>query len=370
MRLLAATGAMGYALVVLVGLQGPPLFNRASRRARGAICALTAATATAMLLMVPLVSPDPAIDVVTVQEEAAAYLKAGGNPYQKAEYSNIYEPGTPWYPGGRFSSYPYPPLTLAAALGGDPRWLPAFGHLFGAFTVFLIGRKTLPLVESFWLGFLVLYAPNVKFVVEQGWTDPNLVLGLSLAALAYHSGRLVPSLLAFGLMLAFKQSMVILIPLIWMLWPALTLRQYFWAAVIPLVTYAPFVLWAWPDGAKAMYADLVTFHARSPFRPEGLTLSALSFRLTGHAFPFGYSAVGLAGLVVGYRVLVSKIAERDLFSRERFLAFLLSFALTFLLTLLFSKHAFTNYYYLFHVVLILALVWSRVEDADAAAERA
>ena len=367
MNMLAAARVMGYALVVLVVLQCPPLFNRVSRRGRGIICALCAATAAAILLMIPLISPDPAIDVVTIQKEAAASLRAGENPYQKAEYTNIYSPKTPWYPDGRMSSYPYPPLTMVAPMIGDPRWVPIFGHLFGALTVFLIGRKSLPLPESFWLSFLVLYPPSARFVVEQGWTDPNLVLGLSLVALGYRSGRLVPSLLAFGLMLAFKQSMVILVPLVWMLWPTLRLRTYLWAAVIPVVTYLPFALWAWPEGAKAMYADLVTFHARTPFRPEALTLSALCFRVTGRAFPSAMSAVGLAGFGLGFLVLIKRIPPMPLFRQDRFLAFLLTFGFVFLSTLLFSKHAFTNYFYLFHFVLVLALAWSRVEDVREAA---
>ena len=144
----------------LVVLQCPPLFNRVTRRGRGIICALCAATAAAILLMIPLISPDPAIDVVTVQKEAAASLRAGENPYQKAEYANIYSPKTPWYPDGRMSSYPYPPLTMVAPMIGDPRWVPIFGHLFGALTVFLIGRKRLPLLESFWLSLLVFYPPR------------------------------------------------------------------------------------------------------------------------------------------------------------------------------------------------------------------
>ena len=163
MNLLAAANVMGYALVVLAVLQCPPLFNRIPRRGRGAICVLCAATAAAMLLMIPLISPHPAIDVVTVQEEAATSLRAGENPYQKAEYTNIYGPGTPWYPDGRMNSYPYPPLTMLAAMIGDPRWMPTLGHLFGALTVFLIVRKTLPLLEGFWLSFLVLYPPNARF---------------------------------------------------------------------------------------------------------------------------------------------------------------------------------------------------------------
>jgi hypothetical protein len=360
--LLAAARVMGYTLVALVVLQFPPLFHRVSRRGRGVICGVCAATAAAMLLMVPLISPDPAIDVVTVQKEAAEALRAGENPYQKAEYNNIYAPETPWYPDGRMNSYPYPPLTMLAALIGDPRWLPTCGHLFGALTVFLIGRKRLPLPESFWLSLLVLYPPNAMFVVEQGWTDPNLVLGLSLVALSYRSGRMVPSLLAFGLLFAFKQSMIILVPLVWMLWPTLKLRTYLWAAVIPVVTYLPFVLWAWPAGAQAMYADLVTFHARTPFRPEALTLSALCFRMTGRAFPSALSAVGLAGFGLGFLTLVRRIPPRPLFRQDRFLVFLLTFGFVFLSTLLFSKHAFTNYFYLFHFVLVLALAWSRIED--------
>ncbi len=201
---------------------------------------------------------------------------------------------------------------------------------------------------------------------SKGGRYPNLVLGLSLVALAYGSGLLVPSLLAFGLMFAFKQSMVILVPLIWMLWPTLKLRTYLWAAVVPVVTSLPFVLWAWPEGVKAMYADLVTFHARTPFRPEALTLSALCFRVTGQAFPSVLSAVGLAGFGVGFLVLVRRIPATPLFRQDRFLAFLLTFGFVFLTTLLFSKHAFTNYFYLFHFVLVLALAWSRIEDVRAA----
>ena len=51
-------------------------------------CALCAATAAAILLMIPSISPDPAVDVVTVEKEAAASLRAG-RTIPEAKYANV-----------------------------------------------------------------------------------------------------------------------------------------------------------------------------------------------------------------------------------------------------------------------------------------
>ena len=124
------------------------------------------------------------------------------------------------------------------------------------------------------------------------------------------------------------------------------------------------VLWAWPD-SEAMYADLVTLHPRSPFRADGLRSrrcvsrdrAGVSLRVLGDR-PGRILALGSCS--------GQEIPAAPLFREDRFLVFLLTFGFVFLSTLLFSKHAFTNYFYFFNFVLVLKLAWSRIEDVRAA----
>jgi hypothetical protein len=129
-------------------------------------------------------SPSPAIDVDLIQRESAKALLAGQNPYALT-FQNIYGStaffNTTMADAQRINiGFPYPPLSLLLALPGqallgDYR----YGQLAamvgaGAFMAYARPGRIAPAVAT-----LFLFTPRVFFVLEQGWTDPFLVLLVS-----------------------------------------------------------------------------------------------------------------------------------------------------------------------------------------------
>ena len=157
--------------------------------------------------------------------------------------------------------------------------------------------------------------------------------------------------------------MVVLLPLLWGLWRRLGRTGLVAVFAISAVTYGAFLLW----DAGALFNDLVIFHMLTPFRPGALTLSAYLVHFFDFApLPPWMSLVGLAAgvstAVVSLRPDGGEVSPCD---SRRIWRFFLGLGFAMLLTLVLSKHAFMNYYYLVQYCLIAALVWSRVADHEA-----
>ncbi|HZH02474.1 MAG TPA: hypothetical protein VEY30_01740, partial [Myxococcaceae bacterium] len=156
-------------------------------------------------------SPPPAIDVYVFQRDGAAALLRGENPYGLT-FPDIYGRASSFFYGpgisvnGRLQfGYLYPPLSLLLALPG---------HLFfGDYRYSQLGANALAGLlmatarPGRWSGaalFFYLFTPRSLFILEQGWSEPFVVLGLAAATFAAcRRPRLLPW--AFGLFLAVKQ---------------------------------------------------------------------------------------------------------------------------------------------------------------------
>jgi hypothetical protein len=317
-------------------------------------------------LLVPIASPSPIIDVFLFETQAAHNLLFGVNPYN-ITFSNVYG-GSELYPSGAPDSYPYPPLSLLFALVGfllgDVRWPMIACHIAVAALLFGTARQRgLPTTEAILLGSLFLWLPHAPFVSEQAWTDPSVALGLGLMSFLLARRQPMAALWAAGFALALKQTMVVLLPLLWGLWRRLGRTRLVAVFALSAVTYGAFLLW----DAGALFNDLVIFHMLTPFRPGALTLSAyLVHFLDFQPLPPWLSLVGLAAgastAVVSLRPDGGELSPCD---SRRVWRFFLGLGFAMLLTLVLSKHAFMNYYYLVHYCLIAALVWSRVADHEA-----
>jgi hypothetical protein len=344
-----------------------PLLLPRSRLAQRLAPPLLLAAFTAAGLWALSASPRPFIDVHVFQQDAARALLRGRNPYA-ITFPDIYGE-SPFYGegvsvGGRLLfGFPYPPLSLLLALPGvlargDHRYAQlAALALAGALLAYARpgSRAALPAAG------LLLLSPRVFFTLEQGWTEPFLLL--LLAAAVFAACRLpAPSSAAgpprgavlLGALLggfwALKQYAPLTAPLALLLlpgpWRAPGVRR--WAvralgaaAAVGLALTLPFVLW----GPRAFWHSVVALHVRQPFREDALSYLAAGAAATGERLPgaLGFLAVALLG------ALALWCAPRTPSG------FAGALALVLLGFFAFNKQAFCNYYFLVVGALCAAL---------------
>lgn len=357
--------AMALAVPALA-LAWQPLRQRLSAGWQVALVSVPLIPAALVFVLVPWASPDPIIDVFLFETQAAHSLLFGVNPYA-ITFVNVYG-GPDLYPSGVPDSYPYPPLSLLfATIGhvlGDVRWALIACH--GAASVLLFAsarQRRLPTTEAVALAALFFWLPHGPFVSEQAWTDPSVTLGLGLVSLFLARRLPVAALWAAGFTLALKQTMVVLLPALWGLWRRLDRAHLLAVFAISAVTYGLFFLW----DAAALWQDVVLFHLHTPFRPLAMTLSA--YLVHFYQFEPLPPWMSLVGLVFGSTAIVRALRPdgegHDPCDSRRVWRFFAGLAFALLLTLVLSKHAFMNYYYLVHFCLLAALIWSRIADQEA-----
>lgn len=285
-------------------------------------------------------SPSPSIDVFVFQRDSAVALLHGANPYS-ITFPDIYYSGSPFYgPGlsvhGRLTfGFPYPPLSLLLVLpgqllGGDFRYaqLAAITASGALMTYARPGRLGAIAAAVF------LFTPRIFFVLEQGWTEPLLVLLLAATVFAAcRAPKLLP--LALGLLFASKQYLVLAVPLVALLLP----RPFRWAeygrliaktGLVAMLVTLPFALWDLPGFIRSV----IVLQALQPFRAEAL--SYLSWFAKGEWHPpnwLGFVAAGMGILIALLRAARTPAG------------FAASVALTFIGFFAFNKQAFCNYYF-------------------------
>ena len=353
-----ALAAIGCGALALLGLaRGSPL-----GRARFPL--LIAAHAAVGLYVVSQ-TPNPWIDVYQLHELSIRDLLQGRSPYGRGT-PNMYR-GMLFYAPSLLSAdgsmvkvgFPYPPLQLLLALpgqliAGDYRVVQALA--FTASGVLMALARPGRIASA--AAALFLLTPRFFLTLEGSWTEPMVVLLLSLTLFcAVRAPRLLPW--ALGGFFAIKQYAVLLAPLVVFLLPAgerrhrdlerLLGRVLLLAAAVSL----PFFLWS-PQG---FLDDVVLFQLRQPFRPDSLSYTALLFlRERVLLSPWAGFAAFAAALALG-----AWRSARDpaAFASCGALAFFAFFAL--------GKQAFANYY-----IFVLALgTWALalsgpVRDAGSA----
>ena len=306
------------------------------------------------------VQPNPHIDVYVFQRDGVAALFAGHNPYA-LRYPDIYG-GTSGYYGPGLSidgklqfGFVYPPLNLlVAGLGqafGDVR----YAQLASVGLTGLVIAYARPGRVGNAIAALFLFTPRAFFVIEQSWTEPFVLFGLSATVFtAVRWPKATPYVL--GAFLAAKQYLVFVVPLAWLLLPA----SFSWperakwalkAVAVAAVLSLPLALWNFSEFWRAV----VALQVHQPFRYDSLSFLAW-WAQKGNPPPstlwgFGAAAVGL-GLSL-WRL-----------PRTPF-GFAAGIPVTFLLFFAFSKQAFCNYYYFVMGALALAAVFSHSNSTSA-----
>lgn len=303
-------------------------------------------------------SPLPHIDVYYFQRDSVEALLRGHNPYTLT-FPNIYGEGTKFYGpnlsvGGRLQfGFPYPPLNLLLALPG---------HLLGDFRYSqLVSMEAAALLlayagagETGPLGAaILLYTPRSFFIIEQGWTEPFVVLLLS--AVLFCARRWPRSLpVVAGAFLAVKQYLLFaIVPMALLLGRPFRVRTFARLLVPAMVTVAaltlPLALWDF----RAFAWDTLELQLHQPFRNDALSYLALIARLTGVVLPGGLAvAPAIAATVFGLRRAAPTPA-----------GFAGTTALVFFAFLAFNKQAFCNYYYFVIGALCAAVSATHAETA-------
>jgi hypothetical protein len=293
-------------------------------------------------------SPDPAIDTYVFQREAGNALADGRNPYA-LRYPDIYG-SSPYYGPGlsvdgvlQFG-YPYLPLSLlltapAQLLLGDYRYAQLAAMVLAAGFIASASPGRIGMLAAA----LLLFTPRTLFVLEQGWTDPLVVLGFAAATwvAVTRQGQLP---WVFGLALALKQYTIFMVPAALHLVSrpfsrhmSLFLRALGLAALITL----PFFLWSPSD----FWRSVVMLQIWQPFRADSLSYLAWAAQ-DGDVWPasLGFLAAAIA-LGLGL--------WRQPHTPAGFAA---TCALTYLAFFAFNKQAFANYYYFALGVLVVTVV--------------
>jgi hypothetical protein len=284
-------------------------------------------------------SPEPHIDGYVWHTTAFRALAAGHSPYD-ITIPNIYG-STAWYgpgiatPDRVLVGYPYPPLSLILGwLGsffGDYRYANAAATtLAGAFMAYARPGRVASAAAA-----LFLFSPRLLFVLEQGWTEPQVLLFVAASVFAAcRAPRFLPYTL--GLLVASKQYAVFLLPFVFLLQGRPTIRSYLVlvakALAIAAAITLPLALW----NVRAFYGAVVALQFKQPFRSDAL--SFLAYHSEG-----GLPRLPLATNFVALAVAMGVALLR---ARRTPAGFAAASALALTGFVVFAKQAFCNYYVL------------------------
>jgi hypothetical protein len=309
-----------------------------------------------------LVPPRPVIDVLTVEEGASARLLSGTNPYE-GNYRNPYGDAAFLPPqvlsGPIINTFPYPPLSLFLSipghLAGDVRWSSLAAMLFAAAFMVAMGRGLgLPPGHRAELGAIALLChPRWFMVLQNGWTEPFLVLFAAMTAWAIAAERPWVTGLSLGALAGVKQYGLLMLP-IWIRAARIRFRYLLVGLAAIAALSAVFIAWQ----PAAFWRGVVSWHINSPFRRDSLTLSAWLAWKTNYELP---AWVGLA-VALGVGAIVWRWGKQQLSS-----AALGNTAIA-LAFMLFNKAGHINYFWWTSTMLPITIIAAAASIESARAE--
>jgi hypothetical protein len=189
----------------------------------------------------------------------------------------------------------------------------------------------------------VAAVPTVPLLV-QAFTEPVSVALLAGGVLALTRRRLVLGAVLLGLLLASKQYFVVALPLVVLLRPWLPRRSVVAGLAAAAVVSLSFVL-----VDPAAFAEAVTGVQAAPLRPDSVSLLVEVVGAFSWPPPGTYAVIPVVGGLLTALVL-ARYAPRTP------AAFAAAVGLTLLVTILLSKQAFPNYYFMASSALLVAAV--------------
>ncbi len=286
----------------------------------------------------------PPIDVFDVNKDAVSALLQRQDPYDLPLVTvDRTEPASPRSPD-EVVGYPYPPLTLLAAVPGqlllkDYRYSQLAAQVAAAA---LIGYSSSGLASKL-AAVLLLTTPRGFMVLELGWTEPVALLMLSLTTFLMSYGPVRASWAA-GAMLATKQylpftGLAVLRSLL--LDSGRWKTALLWIMVTGAVSILPFALWH----PNSFMRSVVWLQTMEPFRTD-----SLSFLIWADGNGYGRGsflwAVGAALIAAVLSVFTTGNTPSG---------FATSAAITMFAMFTLGSKAFCNYYYFVIGAMCIAL---------------
>jgi len=299
------------------------------------------------------VSPTP-MDVQMFLHDGAGALLHGHNPYSMT-FPNIYRsPYTELFYGpgvvvdGRITyGFPYLPVTLLVAIPGKLLGDVRYSQLLAMLVTALVLRRLASDRVGRAAAVLGVAAPSAVIMLSGAWTEPTLVALLACLVLALERRRHALVAVFLGLFLVSKQYVVTAIPAIWLIREWLTRRVIFIGAGLAAAVTLPFFL---VDPA-AFWRAIVEYQLIQPFRADSVSLLVSSVNTFGWPPPWTYGVLPLLGGALTAIALALRAPRAPA-------ALAAAVGLTLLVTILLSKQAFMNYYFLVSgAFLIAAVAW-------------
>jgi len=304
------------------------------------------------IMTVALLRSSPAhIDVQLYLNDGVIWLFHGHNPYSMT-IPNIYRsPFTEMFYGpnvvinGRVPyGFPYLPVALFLAIPGYLLGDVRYSQLIAMLVTVLVLRRIASDGIGRAIAILAVAAPASIPMLTGAWVEPGLVALLACLVLALERQRHNLIALFLGLFLASKQYVVVAIPVIWILQRSATRRVILLGFGIAGAVIVPFFL---VDPAE-FWRTIVAIRL-PPLRPDSLSLLVSSVNTFGWPPTWTYGVLPLVGGGLT-AVLIALRAPRTP------AAFAAGVGLSLLVTILLSKQAFMNYYFLVSGALLIAAV--------------
>jgi len=319
----------------------------------------------AMTVVFLRLTPIP-MDVQVFLHDGAGALLHGHNPYSMT-FPNIYGPPDTdlfYGPGvvvdGQITyGFPYLPVALLVAVPG--RLLGDVRH--GQLIAMLVTALALRNLASDRIGraaaVLGVAAPTAIAVLGGAWTEPTLVALLACLVLSLERRRNTFVAVFLGLFLVSKQYVVVVLPVVWLIRQWLTRRMIFVGVGLAAVVTLPFFFL----DPTAFWKAIVEFQLIQPFRADSVSLLVSSVNTFGWPPPWTYSVLPVVGGGLTATVLALRAPRTPA-------AFAAAVGLTLLVTILLSKQAFMNYYFLVSGAFLIAAVAWPMHDAPTPGEPA
>ena len=293
-----------------------------------------------------IVGSVPGIDVFVIFQQAANGLLHGANPYDMM-FTGV--------PDGQTSNcFNYLPVTFLVTapskwLFGDVRWVEAAcllgtGALLTRHVVRRGGSRT-----HVTLAALVALTPGSLLVAQQAWNEPILLLGIVASAVLMERGRWNWAMLPFGLALATKQHLVLLLPLL-LFWP-----KFGWRRVLGTVGVAAAVSLPWLLANPGRFTQCTANFFLGEQAPE----KALSiYRLLPASLQL---PVLILGLVLAFGIVLWRCPKTPA-------GFLVGSGTVFVVFDLLNKQTFVNQWWLAATLLVSGIVLGGRTLAENTAE--
>lgn len=294
------------------------------------------------------------IDVQVFLHDGSIAVLHGHNPYAMtfpdiypSQLSDLfYGPGVVM--DGRITyGFPYLPVSLLVAIPGQLLGDVRYSQLIAMLVTALVLRRLASDQVGRAAAVLGVASVSAIPVLNAAWTEPTIVALLACLVLALERRRYSFVAVFLGLLLVSKQYLVVTVPTLWLIRQFLTRRVILIGLGAGAAVTLPFLL----VNPAAFWKAIVEFQLVQPFRADSISLLVSSVTAFGWPPPWTYGALPLLGGGLTAIALALRAPRTPA-------AFAAAIGLTLLVTILLSKQAFMNYYFLVSgAFLVAAVAW-------------